>query len=134
MSARLIPTTAWCAVSLMAVAGIGEGWHLVPGAGHMVEFPGGYRFYVGSTRCGERGESSATFGQPSDRAARRAADCAICGLQGQTKASSPPIATVKLHLNGTNLQVPDPVPVHLRPTHPFRVRAPPGHRIASRIV
>ena len=81
-------TTTWALVAVFATAtGVGEGWHFVPGNGHLVELPSGY-LCVGITLC--QATARLSGGGPAlDNGERESfprkdeGDCVICRLFGQ---------------------------------------------------
>lgn len=84
--------TIWLlAAWFVAVAGIGEGWHAVPGNGHWVEFPNGSCVYVGRLPWSHRDsmglDRQATFDrrQRGPLSLKDEADCAICRASGQDR-------------------------------------------------
>ena len=93
--------TAWFA----AVVGVGEGWHLFPGNGHLVEYPGGYSIYLGS---GDLETQPLT--DPTELALRsalpavRGADgCPICLVSAQARVGAQGAA---LTLSSVTAQLP----------------------------
>jgi len=81
-------TTTWVLAALFAAAaGVGEGWHFVPGNGHLVELPGGYLFVGITPPQGIPGGSGCGLaldnGQRESFPCENEGDCPVCRLSGQ---------------------------------------------------
>ena len=123
-------TTTWVLAALFALAtGVDQGWHFVPGNGHLVEVPGGY-VGVGITLC--RAYPSLSGGEPAlDNPEREAfpraheGDCAICRLSGQGQSRAETVHFVPAIPFGQDL----PATTFSGPCEPirppFQARAPP---------
>lgn len=128
MSAPLRTLTIWCVTALFAAAtGVGEGWHLVPGTGHIVEYPGGYRFYLGDAGRDARAYAGGPAGieQQGQLPSRGADYCSICALTGQAKVAPLAIVSAAPCLQTASPPPLAPLSVCLRLGQPFRARAPP---------
>ncbi|GEM_PF-1646844 len=92
MSTHSRRLTTWIlAAWFAAVAGIGEGWHAVPGNGHWAEFPSGLSVYVGRLpqssldSLGLDRQATLDHGQRGPMSLKGEANCAICRISGQDR-------------------------------------------------
>lgn len=133
VAAMRFPTRAtitWLLAGLFALtAGVGEGWHLVPGCGHAVELPGGYVF-VGlaspkSTSFPDAGSPGVGRSQDDSPPCCDEDECPICRLSGQGKLRA---EAVGFCLGFAVLHGVPPTPPEIsqaRTRQPFDPRAPP---------
>ncbi len=92
-------TTTWALAALfVAATGVGEGWHFVPGNGHVVQLPGGY-LCVGITLpqgipafsgCGPALDNRQRESFPCENEG----DCIICRLSGQGQSPTETVSFV----------------------------------------
>ncbi|GEM_PF-5627577 len=124
--------TTWVLTALFAaVVGIGEGWHLVPGNGHVVEYPGGYSFFLGAADAHGDGSSclpEAGF-QANVPTIRGPEGCPICMVCGQARSGAQPVSgPAPCDLQARAATAPDWSGC-LKTLHRVRARAPP-HRFS----
>jgi hypothetical protein len=123
-------TISWLLAALLALAaGLGEGWHFIPGCGHAVELPSGY-ILIGLASPKAIGSPDADFpalrGPRGDSPPCYAEDeCPICRLCGQgklrTEAAGFSLALAVLHAVPATPPNTSQVPT----CQPFDARAPP---------
>ncbi len=123
-------TTTWAIAAFFALAtGVGQGWHFVPGNGHLVEVPGGY-LCVGITLCQAfpwlpGGGPALENGQRESFPREDEGDCAICRLSGQGQSRAETVHFVAATPFGQDLPAAafsafcEPI------LPPFYARAPP---------
>ena len=123
-------TTTWAFAALFAAAiGVGEGWHFVPGNGHLVELPGGY-LCVGITLPRVPpgfldGRPVLDNGQRESIPCEDEGDCIICRLSGQGKSRAETVDFVAATPLGQD-SPPAAFSAFCKPIlPPFRARAPP---------
>jgi hypothetical protein len=124
--------TTWIlAAWFAAVAGIGEGWHAVPGNGHWVELPNGSCVYVGrlpwsSQDCLVR-DAKASFdrGQRDSLSLKDEADCAICRASGQDRGQDASLGALSSVLLAQDAPILDSILVCTPVVRAFNARAPP---------
>ena len=123
-------TTTWALAAFFAMAtGVREGWHFVPGNGHLVDLPGGY-LCVGITLCEVTPRLSG--GRPAlDNRQRESfpredeRDCAICRLSGQGQSRAETVHFVAATPFGQDLPA-AAFSASCKPIlPPFHARAPP---------
>ena len=120
--------TTWVLTALfVAVVGIDEGWHLVPGNGHVVVYPGGYSFFLGAADAnGETVPYQPPAGiVPNVPSVRGPEGCPICMVSGQARVGVQQVSGVV----PWDLGLPAPDVVErlgsLQSLRRVRVRAPP---------
>lgn len=118
------------AAMFLAATGVGEGWHLLPGNGHLVELPGGYLLL--GVRLPQAIPDTSGGGPAFDSGQRWSvpieddATCPICRLTGQGQSPAKAVHLVlaiplKQGLPATSDSVPS---AHV--ARPFDARAPPS--------
>ena len=123
-------TTTWAiGILFVAAMGIGDGWHLVPGNGHLVEIPGGY-VCVGIT-LSQVAPRFPGWGPALDNGHRDSfpwedeGDCLICRLSGQGQSRGETVHFVAATPLGDGLP-PGAFSAFCEPIlPPFQARAPP---------
>jgi len=124
-------TTTWILTAFFAAAvGLGEGWHLVPGNGHLVELPGGYCVCVGITL--PRAAPPAQDDVPTVDSGQRKSvpvededDCPICRLSGQGQLQAEAADFVSATSGGRDRAVVAECALCEHVVSPFHARAPP---------
>ena len=123
-------TISWFLVGLLAlVSGVGEGFHLIPGSGHVVELPGGYLF-VGlvkpkSTFCLDNPSPSVGCPQGESPPCYDEDECPICRLSGQGQSFAEGICLLPVLPVADDLPAIAPCVSHADTPLPFDARAPP---------
>ena len=124
-------TTTWILTAFFAAAvGLGEGWHLVPGNGHLVEFPGGHCVCVGITlsrACllAQGDVPTVDSGQRNPVPVEDEDDCPICRLSGQGQLPAETVDFVSAASGGRDLPVVAYRAFYEHIVSPFHARAPP---------
>jgi len=126
---------AWLLAALLGLAhGVGEGWHFVPGNGHLVELPGGYLF-VGvvpphSVPTGFEGLARVQRARGKTALSAEEADCPICRLVAQARwlmsACFETLPSLAGHVAPSTSYL-----WHAPVLRPFDARAPPGEAMVS---
>jgi len=123
-------TISWLLAGLLAlVAGVGEGWHLIPGCGHAVEMPGGY-VLVGvatprSICCPDAGSPGVRRPQGDSVPCYDEDECPTCRLcsQGKLRAEVAGFCPALAVLHAVPATPPETSQARTR--QPFDARAPP---------